>query len=221
MPNHAEQAGASRPGRGGRAWVFGAAALIVCLGVGWYLTLSGRYIDDACVLLARNPEWRHYTQEVERRWGVPVAVQLAILRQESSFRADAYPPRTRLLGVIPWERATTAYGYAQALDATWAQYRAASGNPQARRDDFAAAVDFVGWYLDQTERGLGISKSDAYAQYLVYHEGRRGYREASHLDKPWLLEVAAKVHEYAARYRVQLRTCLADGPPAVAESRPD
>lgn len=192
-------------------WSVGLAAVLAVAALAWYLTLPGRYIDDACALFERNPEWRRHSLDVERRWGVPVAVQLAILRQESSFRADAYPPRARLLGLIPWERATTAYGYAQALDSTWAQYQLASGNRDARRDDFAAAVDFVGWYLDQTERRLGIAKEDVYHQYLVYHEGHRGFREASHHAKPWLLEVAGKVEGYAARYRDQLMACSTDG----------
>ena len=79
-----------------------------------------------------------------------------------------------------------------------------------RRDDFAAAVDFVGWYLHQTERRLGIPKDDAFHQYLAYHEGHRGYRERSHHNKPWLAEVAAKVETYAQRYREQLATCVDD-----------
>ena len=181
--------------------VAGLGAGMAILALAWYLTLPSRYIDDACALFA---------EEVEQRWGVPVAVQLAILRQESSFRSDAFPPRIRLLGLIPWERATSAYGYAQALDATWTQYQLATANPDARRDDFAAAVDFVGWYLHQTERRLGIPKGDAYRQYLVYHEGHRGYRKRSHHNKPWLLGVAAKVEVYARRYREQLAECSND-----------
>jgi hypothetical protein len=190
--------------------VAGLGAALAVLALSWYLTLPSRYIDDACALFARNPDWRRHSQEVERRWGVPVAVQLAIVRQESSFRSDAYPPRTRLLGLIPWERATTAYGYAQALDATWSQYQLATGNPDARRDDFAASIDFVGWYLHQTERRLGIPQGDAYRQYLAYHEGHRGYRERSHHNKPWLLGVAGKVEAYARRYQQQLRECPDD-----------
>jgi hypothetical protein len=191
-------------------WVAGLGTALAALALIWYLTLPSRYIDDACALFARNPDWQRQSQEVERRWGVPVAVQLAILRQESSFRSDAFPPRTRLLGLIPWERATSAYGYAQALDATWTQYQLATGNPDARRNDFAAAIDFVGWYLHQTERRLGIPKGDAYRQYLAYHEGHRGYRERSHHNKPWLLEVAGKVEAYAQRYREQLAKCTND-----------
>nr|WP_315980573.1 hypothetical protein [Aliamphritea spongicola] len=36
-------------------------------------------------------------------------------------------------------------------------YRSRTGNEQARRDNFADAVDFVGWYTRDTERLTGVS----------------------------------------------------------------
>lgn len=190
-----------------RHWLAGGVALLISAGIGWYLTLPPGYIDDACSLFAKRPDWYQPTLETELRWGVPVEVQLAIIRQESSFRCDAKPPRIRILGFIPWDRATSAYGYAQAIDSTWEHYQRQTGNDGALRDDFRSAVDFVGWYAHQTYIRLGIEKSDAYNQYLAYHEGHQGFRQNNHQDKPWLLGVARKVQGYAERYAEQLRGC--------------
>ena len=41
---------------------------------------------------------------------------MAIIKQESSFIADAKPDRRKLLGFIPWKRKSSARGYAQAID---------------------------------------------------------------------------------------------------------
>jgi hypothetical protein len=189
------------------SWLAGIVGLIVAAGIAVYLVLPPGYIDDACALFEKRPEWYQPTLETERHWGLPIEVQLAILRQESSFRYDAKPPRIRILGIIPWDRATSAYGYAQAIDATWERYRRQTGNSGARREDFAAAVDFVGWYAHHSYTRLGIDKSDAFNQYLAYHEGHQGFRQQSHQEKPWLLGVAQKVQEYAERYKQQLRRC--------------
>jgi len=60
----------------------------------------------------------------EQRWGTDGQIQMAIIQQESSFRINARPPRTKLMGLIPWARQSNAYGYAQALDGTWVRYKA-------------------------------------------------------------------------------------------------
>jgi hypothetical protein len=104
-------------------------------------------------------------------------------------------------------RQSTAYGYSQALNGTWEEYEDSTGGRRAKRDDIADATDFMGWYMDQSARSLGISKDDAEAQYLAYHEGRTGYSSQSYLNKPWLVEVAAKVGARSEMYRGQLAYC--------------
>jgi hypothetical protein len=59
----------------------------------------------------------------------------------------------------------------------------------------------MGWYMDESSRKLGISKTDAEAQYLAYHEGRTGYANQSYLGKPWLVEVAARVQSRSENVR--------------------
>ena len=130
---------------------------------------------------------------MQQRWGAPVQVPMAMMYQESSFKHDALPPRYYFLGFIPWGRVSSAYGYAQAKDETWADYKREAGGWGASRDDFADALDFMGWYIQKSQRVNGVSKWDAYGQYLNYHEGWGGYRNRSYDAKPWLKNVSQKV----------------------------
>ncbi len=166
-----------------------------------------RNLDDACSIVAQRPSYLKAMQQTERRWGVPVSVQMAILHQESRFVGNARTPHRYALGIIPMGRQSSAYGYAQALDSTWDDYQAETGHPWARRDRIGDATDFMGWYIDGTAAELGISKRDAEDQYLAYHEGRRGYANKSYKSKPWLMEVAQSVGERAVMYEQQLDTC--------------
>ncbi len=164
-------------------------------------------IDDACAIFQDRRGWFDDARRAERRWGVPIEVQLAIIHQESRFRSRVQPPRRRFLGFIPGPRPSSAYGYTQAVETTWNEYRRATGRRGADRDDFGDACDFIGWYAARSSRRLGIAKSDAYRIYLAYHEGDGGYRRGSYRRKPWLMRVASKVQRRAERYRRQLAGC--------------
>jgi hypothetical protein len=164
-------------------------------------------MDDACAIVSQRPEYLRAMRQTERRWGVPVAVQMATIYQESKFIGDARTPFNYALGVIPMGRQSSAYGYSQALDGTWEEYQAESGNRGARRNRIDDATDFMGWYMHKSAEGLGIPKWDAQNQYLAYHEGRSGYARGSHRDKAWLLNVAAQVGQRAVTYDTQLRSC--------------
>lgn len=170
-------------------------------------TAPPRNVNDACSIFAEYGDWFAGAKAASRRWDVPMPVLLAIIHQESAFRADARPPRTWTLGIIPGPRPSSAFGYSQALDGTWERYVAATGKRGADRDEFADAVDFVGWYVDQTAQINRIAKSDAYNQYLAYHEGQGGFAKGTHLKKAWLVERARGVRRQADRYRAQLARC--------------
>lgn len=164
-----------------------------------------RELDNACRIVAQRPNYLRAFRQTERTWGVPVAVQMAILYQESKFVGNARPPHQYALGVIPIGRQSTAYGYSQALDGTWSEYVQERG--RARRDDIFDAADFMGWYMAQTQAELGIPLSDTENQYLAYHEGRGGYARQSYLEKAWLMRVASDLEDRAAMYDAQLRSC--------------
>jgi hypothetical protein len=166
-----------------------------------------RNLDDACSITDQRPAYLKAMQRAERRWGVPVHVQMATIYQESKFIGNAKTPFTYALGVIPMGRQSSAYGYSQAIDGTWDDYRDGPGRGGARRDDIDDATDFMGWYMTQTEEKLGISRWDAENQYLAYHEGRNGYAAGSHNGKDWLLRVAREVAARAETYQMQLISC--------------
>ena len=164
-------------------------------------------VENACHIFAEKGDWYKASLAAEKKYGLPIQVQLAIMRQESSFKHNAAPPRATFLGVPMWWRQSSAYGYAQAKDSTWAWYQQKTGNWGADRDDYADAVDFMGWYTDVSARTLGISKWDAYNQYLAYHEGHGGWKKKSYLKKEWLIGVAKKVDRNAKTYAGQLGQC--------------
>ncbi|MEM1345907.1 MAG: transglycosylase SLT domain-containing protein [Pseudomonadota bacterium] len=160
--------------------------------------------DDICAIFAERPGWREATQAAALRWGVPVEIQMAIVWKESNFRAAVRPMRQTALGRVP---ASTAYGYAQAIDGTWDWYREETGQSRADRTEFDDAVDFVGWYVNKTVATTRIAAFDAYGQYLAYHEGHTGYRRGAWQQKTWLKEAASKVASQASLYGRQLRRC--------------
>ncbi len=166
-----------------------------------------RNINDVCEIFDQKHRWYKHAKKSEKKWGTPIHVQMAILHQESAFTYDAKPGRKKLLGFIPWKRKSSAYGYAQALNETWKEYKKSTKNRGADRDSFKDSIDFVGWYTSTTQRMTKVSKWDAYNQYLAYHEGRGGYLKGSHKQKPWLLKVARKVDNNAKQYAAQLKTC--------------
>jgi hypothetical protein len=164
-------------------------------------------LDDACSIVRQRPSYYNAMKATERKWGIPVSVQMATLYQESKFIGNARTPHRFALGVIPMGRQSSAYGYSQALDGTWAEYQRDQRKRGARRDNIRDATDFIGWYMDESSRSLGISRSDAESQYLAYHEGRNGFANGSHEAKGWLVTVAAQVGARAQRYSAQLARC--------------
>lgn len=169
--------------------------------------LPPRHKDDVCQIFREKEDWYAATLDASKRWGVPIAVQMAIIRQESSFVADAQPPRPLILGFIPWFRASSAYGYPQAKDETWDDYQRQTGHVWADREDFADSCDFVAWYCATSQQKLGLKPTDVNQLYLAYHEGQGGYRRQTYNNKPWLLTTARKVEQHAWRYDAQLGTC--------------
>ena len=163
--------------------------------------------SNICDIFKTNPKWKSYTESTKEKWGVPVSLQLSFIKHESSFQRTARPPRKKVLGFIPGLRASSAYGYSQALDGTWEEYKKATGNSKADRKNFEDASDFIGWYIEGSYRLLKLDKSDMYNHYLAYHEGRGGYQKKSFNKKKWLLEVAKKVERQAKEYSSQIKKC--------------
>ncbi|PHQ82300.1 MAG: hypothetical protein COB66_00515 [Coxiella sp. (in: Bacteria)] len=181
--------------------------ILICLLLGACAPAPPRNPTNACGIFFQYPKWYWAAKKSQKKWGVPISVQLAIIHQESHFRADAKPARRKILWVIPWTRPTTAEGYAQAVNGTWRLYLQSTGRSRADRANFDSATDFVGWFAYRVHRRFGISRNNAYALYLAYHEGPTAYSRRSYLRKPWLMRVARKVAYHANRYRAQLAGC--------------
>ena len=166
-----------------------------------------RNLNDACSIVKQRPNYLSAMQRSQGRWGVPVAVQMATIYQESKFVGNARTPVQYSLGVIPMGRQSSAYGFSQALDGTWKEYQRNEGGRGARRDDIRDATDFMGWYFAETQETLGIALSDTQHQYLAYHEGRTGYSRGSYRRKGWLVKISREVADRAVLYDTQLRSC--------------
>lgn len=182
-------------------------ALLALLSVSACTTSPPRDSDNICAIFQEKDDWYEDAADAKDEWGSPIPVMMAIIYQESRFQADAQPPRRMLLGFVPWLRPSSAYGYSQAKTTTWAEYKDDAGRFGADRDDFADAIDFVGWYNYQSQKRSGLSLQNTYGLYLAYHEGHGGYNRATYLQKPWLLDVARKVESRANTYQLQLAGC--------------
>ena len=163
--------------------------------------------EDLCSIFREKRHWHRSAQASYEKWGVPEAVQLAIIHQESSFRSNARPPREQILWIFPGPRSSSAYGYGQVIDDTWSDYRRSVGRSGASRKDFDDVTDFIGWYGHRIHQRTGIDKGNATELYAAYHEGPDGYLRGNHLSKAWLGRVSVRVGHRASRYQRQYVDC--------------
>jgi hypothetical protein len=170
-------------------------------------TIEPKITQNSCILFEEKKSWYKATKKSYDKWGVPIALQLSIIYQESSFKQFAKPKRNKFLGLIPINRPSTAFGYAQVINPTWNWYKTSTGNINASRANFYDVTDFIGWYSLQTKKILGISNKDFYNQYLAYHEGHGGWKKKSYNSKKWLLDAAKRVETNANKYNNQLKEC--------------
>lgn len=162
-------------------------------------TAPPKNIANACNIIDERKAWEDDIFDASKEWRVSPGIILAFIKQESSFRHDARPKdkEGKLL--------SSAYGYSQALNGTWAQYEKSRGS--AKRKKFRDSADFIGWYLDHISKTTGISKTNPKNLYLAYHEGPAGFKRGTYNSKSWLLNVANRVELQAQTYDNQLRDC--------------
>ena len=187
-----------------------ALLLLVLLAVTACTTSPPQNTNNLCDIFREKDGWYDDAVDASEEWGSPVPVMMAVIYQESRFKAKAKPPRKQILGFIPGPRPSSAYGYSQAKKTTWKEYKRNAGRYGADRDDFADAIDFVGWYNYQSHKRSGVSRSDPYRLYLAYHEGHGGYNRGTYRKKQWLMDVAKKVERKAGTYQLQLQSCEDD-----------
>lgn len=163
--------------------------------------------EDLCAIFDEKRSWYRATRGSFKEWGLPEAVQMAIIHQESRFQQQVRPPRRKILWIFPGPRPSSAYGYGQVVESTWRHYQESTGHRLAERDHFPDVARFVGWYGDHIHRETGIAKDDAFHLYLAYHEGPRGYARGDYRRKEWLVAAARRVAARASRYQQQYDGC--------------
>ena len=74
------------------------------LGIGIFLAACGggdyslRNLDNACSIADQRPQYLRAMQRTENKWGVPVAVQMATIWQESRFASPMKSATNRSFG---------------------------------------------------------------------------------------------------------------------------
>jgi len=182
-------------------------SLVICLLSACASTKPPSNSENICSIFSEKKGWYKAAKKSEKRWGSNVAVTMSIMYQESQFKHNARTGRTKILWVIPGPRKSNAYGYSQAKNDVWDEYQSKAGSIWSRRDNFADAIDFIGWYNNQSKKRSGIGLNDANNLYLAYHEGHGGYNRRSYKSKAWLLGTARKVANRSLTYSRQLKTC--------------
>ena len=161
--------------------------------------------SNSCSIFSERYLWYKHAKKVEQKWGTPIYIQLAIIKMESDFDWLAKPARQKIFKVIPYKRPSSSFGYSQAVKGTWEQYKRETGNKLATRARFKDSVDFIGWYTNKSESILKISKTDAFKQYLAYHEGWGNYKNYKNKEK--VIYLAKRVEKQANIYKQQLSEC--------------
>ena len=160
---------------------------------------------DGCSIFSERYLWYKHAKKVEKKWGTPIYIQLAIIKMESDFYWLAKPPRQKIFKIIPYKRPSSSLGYSQAVKGTWEQYKKETNNKLATRVRFKDSVDFIGWYTNKTSQILKISKKDVFRQYIAYHEGWGNYKNYKSNNK--VILIAKKVEKQSSKYKSQLSKC--------------
>ena len=170
---------------------------------------SPTYAGDACSIFDEKYFWFKAAKKSSKKWKVPIATLMSVINQESAFKQYAKPPRKKLFGFIPLlTRESSSLGYSQATKGSWEHYKKVTGKRFVTRVRFKDSVDFVGFYIDQANKELGISKKDTFSHYLAYHEGMNGFRKKTYKTKTKLLKIAGRVEKQAETYNKQLSKCM-------------
>ena len=102
--------------------------------------------------------WYKHAKASYDKWGAPIYIQLAFIKKESDFNWLAKPPRKKIFKIVPFKRPSSSFGYSQAVKGTWEQYKRETNNPLATRARFKDLVDFIGWYINKTNKLLKYQK---------------------------------------------------------------
>ena len=112
---------------------------------------------DACSIIKQKKSWKSALKRLRNR--VSPGMQLAFIKTESNFRPTELKIFSRSFPQVGFHRLRILkhlMGPGKNIKKRRYKYR---------RSNFAHSTNFIGWYI-QTNKLLGISKNNAYLQYL-------------------------------------------------------
>jgi hypothetical protein len=131
-----------------------AAGLLAACGGGNYS--APRNLDNACLLAGASGVLQR-----DGAGGATAGACRSTCRWPPSTRkagssAMRGPPHVYRLGIIPMGRMSSAYGYSQALDGTWAEYQRETGTPLRPAHRYRRRLGFHGLVHDPHGERNGI-----------------------------------------------------------------
>ena len=165
------------------------------------------YDQRICMVVNNNWGWAHSLASASKVYQMSPGLILSVIYHESSFNSHARPPREKIWGLIPW-RQSSAYGYGQVKDETWAWYIEKNPARFVSRTSFHDTVHFIGWYYSVFKHKERHSDTPYADFYIAYHDGIGGYERHSEKNNTWLQNKAKSVSDRALAYDKQLKHCL-------------
>ena len=163
--------------------------------------------QNACSIFSERYLWYKHVKNSSEKYGVPVHLIIAFVNKESGFNRWAKPERTKLFKIIPYKRPSSSFGYSQAIDKTWDQYKNETNNMLALRSRFKDSVMFIGWYINKRHQMNKIPLNDSYRQYLNYYLGWGNYANKTYQTDKKAILFARSVQKQSNIYRNQLIKC--------------
>jgi hypothetical protein len=166
-----------------------------------------KYPTNACKIFGERYLWYKHTKKSSEIYGAPMHIILAFVNKESGFNRWAKPKRTKLFKIVPYKRPSSSFGYSQAVNKTWEQYKKETNNPLALRSRFKDSVLFIGWYINKTNKINKVPLNDPYRQYLNYYLGWGNYSKKVYKTDKKAIIFAKKVEQQSKIYKNQLKEC--------------
>jgi len=163
---------------------------------------------SACDWLLADAERWSIHRSVAQSSAVTIGTHLAIIEQESAFRANAQADQRSWWQWWQSQQKISAYGWAQATDATWQTFEQAE-QKKAWRSSYRDSVRFIDWYVSRLSKQLTIATDDVAQLYMAYHLGANGYRKAkATLQTHPMYPVAQRVALRSKQFDQQWPKCL-------------
>ena len=157
---------------------------------------------NVCAYYSKYPQRFKVQKQYEAANALSMTDVHTLLELESSVTPYAVPwKKQKRLGLTFLKAQSSAYGYAQVLNATWKDYEKSYPNLWLYRSSFYDSIHFVHWYHNAFHAIL--KASTLYEFYLLYHDGPGRYQRGDALS----LSLAKKAHARANIQRKNWQDC--------------